>query len=607
MKSVSILTPTTINRKNFLKFVAQAIANQDYKNIIEWIIVDGTKEGNSDLEITISEIRSIKNIPDVIFHKQNLNRNNNIGALRNLLNDNAKGDIMIFFDDDDFYFDKRVSHTVNKLNESGCDLAACSAMYMYDNDFRYLYKFNSYGPNHGLACTMGFTKNYLINNRFDDTKECAEETSFTNGFKNKLVQLDAKNVIIHSSHTNNTFNKKKNIILENLHIPKDDRRCMLTPISNSLYSFCKNKKFVKQYLKLVNIEITKSKYDIVYFCGLLGRPWHPNDSYLDEPEQAMVTLSSVLVSKGYTVAIFANFTDDVSVNGVDFINYSKFRTTMEYNIIILWRFLGLISFFKFNNIKFNKLFLDLYDNNLGGNEKLLIDNIDSFKKIIFKSNFQINFLIDNIKNNYCKESITNISANIPSGINKNILANINNINREKLRFCYSNSYGNGLPYLLLFFFSTIKKMFPESEFHIYNGMDDIQNDEFKQKLIPLFNQPGVVEHGKQSFKIILDEKYKSTFHLYYTSATSDVDCVSIKESVFCGCIPILSKHHIFNDSIGIHLDGDPSDPQSHVNAALQLSQMIKQNNFIKKKQYEIVSSSKFMDWNDVANKWIKHF
>ena len=45
------------------------------------------------------------------------------------------------------------------------------------------------------------------------------------------------------------------------------------------------------------------------------------------------------------------------------------------------------------------------------------------------------------------------------------------------------------------------------------------------RLIPLFNQPGIVEHGRQSSVDIVNEKYKSTFHLYYTSTTNEVDCV----------------------------------------------------------------------------------
>ena len=158
---------------------------------------------------------------------------------------------------------------------------------------------------------MGFTKNYLINNRFDDTKKYAEEGKFTNGFKNKAIQLDSKYVIIHSSHGDNTYNKKKDMVWRYLHTPIDSPQCMIKPISSSLYSFCKNKKIVRQYLELVNIKKTKSKYDIVYFCSLLEGPWQPDDDTLAEEEKIIIYLSKLFIKKGYTVAVFANILNDV--------------------------------------------------------------------------------------------------------------------------------------------------------------------------------------------------------------------------------------------------------------------------------------------------------
>ena len=51
--------------------------------------------------------------------------------------------------------------------------------------------------------------------------------------------------------------------------------------------------------------------------------WNPSDSFLEESEQAIVCLSKTLITKGYSVAIFANILDDISIDGVDFFNYAK--------------------------------------------------------------------------------------------------------------------------------------------------------------------------------------------------------------------------------------------------------------------------------------------
>ena len=118
MKKVSIITPTTNARKNHLQFVAKCVQHQDYKGILEWVIIDGTKEGESDLEITINKIKQMKKMPKIVFISQDLTRNNLIGSLRNILNQTAEGEILVNFDDDDYYPEKRVSHAVNKITSS---------------------------------------------------------------------------------------------------------------------------------------------------------------------------------------------------------------------------------------------------------------------------------------------------------------------------------------------------------------------------------------------------------------------------------------------------------------------------------------------------------
>ena len=53
-----------------------------------------------------------------------------------------------------------MAHAVNKLNESKLQLAVSSPMFMYDADFNYVVKFQSFGPYHGVGCTMAYTKEY---------------------------------------------------------------------------------------------------------------------------------------------------------------------------------------------------------------------------------------------------------------------------------------------------------------------------------------------------------------------------------------------------------------------------------------------------------------
>ena len=83
-KTVSILTPTYDERGDFLQFVARGICQQTYKNIKEWVIVDGTKKAVSQLPETIEKIKKLKNIPKIVYIPNDIKRKNTVGNLRNI-------------------------------------------------------------------------------------------------------------------------------------------------------------------------------------------------------------------------------------------------------------------------------------------------------------------------------------------------------------------------------------------------------------------------------------------------------------------------------------------------------------------------------------------
>jgi hypothetical protein len=76
-------------------------------------------------------------------------------------------------------------------------------------------------------------------------------------------------------------------------------------------------------------------------------------------------------------------------------------------------------------------------------------------------------------------------------------------------------------------------------------------DHFK-KLIGM--SKGVIDHGRQTTNIIVREKYLSTFQLYITNTPSEIDCISIRESLITGCIPLISNFGVFQEREGIHFD-----------------------------------------------------
>jgi len=198
---VSVLTPT-FNRRKFIPSIIECYKAQTYpKDKMEWIILD---DGESVKDL----FDAIKDIPNIryIHHPNKLL----IGAKRNILNKEAKGDILIAMDDDDFYLPERVSHVVQKAAANPqIPVFGSSELYLYYTDTHDIYKFGPYGPNHATNGTMAWRKSYALEHTYDETVAFAEEKSFLEGYKTPICQLDPFKVMLVISHTDNTFNKKQ--------------------------------------------------------------------------------------------------------------------------------------------------------------------------------------------------------------------------------------------------------------------------------------------------------------------------------------------------------------------------------------------------------------
>ena len=132
-----------------------------------------------------------------------------LGKKRNLLNDKAKGDIIVYMDDDDYYPPERVSHAVETLTNSKALCAGSSAMFIYFKHINKMVQFGPYGPNHSTAATFAFKRELLTKTRFNENSAVAEEKHFLQDYKIPFVQLDTKKSILVFSHNHNSFDKKE--------------------------------------------------------------------------------------------------------------------------------------------------------------------------------------------------------------------------------------------------------------------------------------------------------------------------------------------------------------------------------------------------------------
>ena len=200
---VSIITPT-YNRRKFIPSLITCYLQQTYPlDRMEWIIYD---DGDDKVEDIFKKFE--KKIPNLRYIYDEEKKN--IGAKRNLLNKEAKGDIIIAMDDDDFYFPDRVKHVVFSFSRKPTyELAGSSEINLYFSDIKEIWKLGPYHANHATNGTMAWKKSYANTHTYDETVTFAEEKSYLDNYKHPMIQLDPMKVMLVMSHSDNTFDKKK--------------------------------------------------------------------------------------------------------------------------------------------------------------------------------------------------------------------------------------------------------------------------------------------------------------------------------------------------------------------------------------------------------------
>jgi glycosyltransferase involved in cell wall biosynthesis len=194
---VSICTPT-YNRRPFIPTIIKCFENQTYpKDRMEWIIID---DGTDKIEDLVSHI------PQVKYFKYD--EKMPLGKKRNISNEKAIGDIIVYMDDDDYYPPERVKHAVETLKNSKALCAGSSSMFIHFKHINKMYQFGPYGPNHSTAATFAFKKELLEMTKFDEDSCLAEERNFLKGYSIPFVQLESKKSILVFSHDHNSYDKK---------------------------------------------------------------------------------------------------------------------------------------------------------------------------------------------------------------------------------------------------------------------------------------------------------------------------------------------------------------------------------------------------------------
>ena len=169
---VTIITPTTHERREFNGCIIKMVEAQDYPNI----------EHIMDFEV------------------------GSVGAKRQRMCESAKGEIIVHFDSDDHYAPDWVSKSISALLASGADIVGLAAANFYDVDSKETYQY-TYPPNDNIhGATMCYFKDLAIKNPFsklmegEDSQFCRGKKTFSHGYINGFTAT------IHGGNTS-----KKNV------------------------------------------------------------------------------------------------------------------------------------------------------------------------------------------------------------------------------------------------------------------------------------------------------------------------------------------------------------------------------------------------------------
>ena len=336
------------------------------------------------------------------------------------------------------------------------------------------------------------------------------------------------------------------------------------------------------------------KGSIVYICGVSREPFGPSDDALGGSEQAVVNLSRCWALLGRPVVVYGTV-KECTKDGVEYRSIYKLNLADTFDIAIFWRSNGVRLL---PLIQARKRIVDLHDSWDPTNyvaKSQLLDLTDTF---MVKSKYHRGLY------KYIPDSKIKVIMN---GVQVDVFEKANNSNRLPHRCIYASTYERGLEPMLRYTWPKIRAAIPDATFDIYYGMNRLATTPLGKRLLKLFKQPGVKEHGRVPLKQIAEEKAKSAIHLYISSSPTEIDCISVRESLLCGSVPVLGTDYVFNERDGVHVKGRTTNPATYVNAAATVIRLLKDQDALSKKRAELRKSATIVSWETVANEWLSAF
>lgn len=352
---------------------------------------------------------------------------------------------------------------------------------------------------------------------------------------------------------------------------------------------------IKGKLKNIQNRLTPKKWkskSIVYYTGATSHEWTPDSlvSGIGGAEGRIIYLAKEWVKLGYEVTVYNNCGSKEGIyDSVQYLNYRKFNPYDQFDILIMWQFAWRLKF----PIKANKVWLDLGQGVLLP-EQVTYDKLKGYDTIFCKNKYHRSLL---------PEIPDSLIAIIPNGLDSKFI-NLKKNPKQPNKIIYASNYSRGLEYMLRFGWPIIKRELPEAELHIYYGWSKNVESDWKKAMLELMKQPGVTEHGKVGREKLMEEKSTSTIN-YYGCTFDELDCNTVRESAFVGCVPVTTNYAGLQDKdYCIKVSGHPYKRETQEALAYKIVELLKNVHQLEKLREECFELVQNETWEKVAKLWL---
>lgn len=194
---VSCIMPT-YNRRAFIPYAIRYFLRQDYENK-ELIVIDDGTDNIQDL---------IPNIPKVRYFR--LDKKVTLGAKLNMGCRYAKGEVIVNWDDDDWYASRRLTYQVSNLQAEGTDVCGINRLLYYDlrNHRAYQYVYPPDQRTWLLGSSLCYTKELWNRNHFADINVGMDGLFVWGTTSDRITVLPDSTFAVHMIHDSNVSPKK---------------------------------------------------------------------------------------------------------------------------------------------------------------------------------------------------------------------------------------------------------------------------------------------------------------------------------------------------------------------------------------------------------------